>query len=147
MGPNADFIDENSEPWVMPLAVPSGSPQGTGKAGLLVLPSACSSPSLSSSGNRLPVHLIAQTQSWESSWCQPCPVSHQICLHPVHAALCPGADLEGPHQWAPSEFGSQPTGSGQEITGEWREVERAVNSFPGPLPTGKARVQPGLTLL
>lgn len=58
-GPTADFIDENSEPWVKPWAVPSTSPQGTGKAGLPDLPPQETSPH--------PPH--CQTQSWESSWC------------------------------------------------------------------------------
>lgn len=53
----------------MPPVVPTANPWGTGKAGVLVLPGARSSPNLSTSGNRPPIHLAAQAQSWESSWC------------------------------------------------------------------------------
>lgn len=120
----------------MPSAVPSASPRGTGKAGLPVLPGAGSSPSLSTSGNRPP---RCSDTKLGIILVPPCPVSHQVCPHPVHAALCPGAGLEGPHQWAPSESGSEPAGSGQEITGEGREVERSVNSLPGSLSTGESQ--------
>lgn len=108
--------------------VPKCHSMGTRKP-LILLSSRLSSPDLSdSSGKGPPSTSLLTHKSGDHLGAACIPFPPRRVLHSLLCSL-PGADLGGPHPWAPSAPGSKPVGRGRS-QGEWREAERSVSSFP-----------------